>query len=622
MAVQADWEVTANQFVAVPCLSPATGAIHSCTILSRVANGLLEWAAGDAASVQAPFLTPQVRIGGMAVPFQPVSWDRLERWIPRYRAEAGPVTITATLCAPTGYDASRRGFVYAFELESDETCEVTLSLEGAWSALFHTIVSRRPYECARTVARGTRHEGLVLEGVAAASAALAVAVYGDRVEYRVGLGGGEPAAVEPGTFVPCGPQLVRFSVARTVQLGARKRVPVSFYIGIATERDGAFATSAALRRIGLDTLLRETRLDLARMTRRSRDSALTAILNRNLLLNYFFSVARAIDDDRLYALTSRSPLHPQAATASERTALLWSLPALTLADPVLAREMILRVCEQFSHRPGEAIRYIDGSVLAPGIALDQWGAYGIAIERYIRETGDESILEEPIIGEVLRDLEATMYARLHPEVFLATSDVLPSGHAADYPYVVFANAMLHAFCKSLERAFGSNPDDLKRVQTAAEELSAAIWRRCTVDIDGLVVLAGSTDLAGGAAVYDDPAGSLQLLPFYGLCSRDEPLWKNTVEFLRSEANPLWHGDVPFPGLSDRANAEVASTAALCSDMLGARTEAALETLRRLRLRDALVAAAYDPHTGAPAGAPHDGPIAGFLAWALVKAVES
>ena len=622
MVSLADWEVTANQFVAVPCLSRSTGAIHSCTVLSRAANGLLEWAADSADSVEAPFLTPHIRIDGADIPFRIVSWERLERWIPRFRAEAGPVAITATLCAPTGYDASRRGAVYAFELESDTPCTVELSLEGTWSGLYHTIASRRRYECVRTITRGERFDGLALEGTAGATAALAVATFGDPVEYRVAFGDAPLEPVAAGDSTTCGAQLVRFSVGRTVQVASRKRVPVVFYLGVANERDGALATASALRRTGIEILLRDTRLDLARMTRRSRDPQLTAILNRNLLLNYFFSIARAIDDDRLYPVTSRSPLHPMAGTGSERGALLWSLPALTLADPVLAREMILRVYEQYSHRPGEAIRYIDGSVLVPGIALDQWGAYGIALDRYIRETGDETILEEPIIADVLRDVESSVYARLHPEVFLAASDLLPSGRAADYPYVIFSNAMLHAFCKSIERVFANSPDDLKRVQTAAEEFAAAIWRRGTVDIDGLSVLAGSTDLAGGAAVYDDPYGSLQLLPFYGLCSKDEPLWRNTVDFLRSDVYPLWHGNSRFPGLSDRANANAASTPALCADLLGSRCDAALETLRQLPLVDGLVTSEYDPESGMPLGAPHDGPIAGFLAWALVRAVES
>lgn len=621
MASTAEWEVTANQYVAIPCISRSTGAIHSCTILSRMANGLLEWAAGTAESVEAPFLTPQVRIDGNAVPLQVISWERLERWIPRWKGQAGPVSITATLCAPTGYDATRRGAFYAFELESDAPCEVSLTLEGAWSGLFQTIASRRPFECFRTVTRGRLSDGLTLEGVAGATAAMAIGVYGDDVGYEVALGDAPLETIAPGTSVPAGPALVRFSVGRVVRLAARKRVSVVFYLGIANERDGALATAGALRRTGVESLLRDTRLDLARMTRRSRDPNLTAILNRNLLLNYFFSVARAIDDDRLYAMMSRSPLHSFAGTVSERAALLWSLPALTLADPVLAREMLLRAFEQYSHRPGEAIRSIDGSVLVPGIALDQWGAYGIALDRYIRDSGDETILEETIIADVLRDLEAAMYTRLHPEVFLAASDLLPSSRPADYPYVVIANAMLHAFCRSLERVFAASPDELKRVQTAADELSAAIWRRCTVDINGLGILVGSTDLSEGAAVYDDPVGSLQLLPFYGLCSRDEPLWKNTMDFLRSSAYPLWHGDAPYPGLADRSNAAFASTAALCADLLGSRRDAALDVLRRLPLDSGFVATEYDPQTGAAAGAPHDGPLAGFLAWALVKAVE-
>jgi hypothetical protein len=315
-------------------------------------------------------------------------------------------------------------------------------------------------------------------------------------------------------------------------------------------------------------------------------------------------------------------VHPRAATFNERDALLWCLPAIMLADPQLARELLLRCFEQYSHRPGEALRYIDGAVLEPGFALDQWCAYPIALERYVLATGDATVLEEPLVQEVLRELDTSMFVRLHPEVFLASTELLPSRVPADQPYVTYDNALLHALLQALGRAAPADSADQKRFASAADEVAAAVWRRCVADVDGLPVLAWSTDLSESASIYDDPAGSLQLLPSYGFCEETEPLWRNTVDFLRSTSYRLWLGDHPFPGLATRDAPTVAHSAALCSDLIGTRTTETLEVIRRLPLAAGLIAGTYDPATGESVSGHYDAALSGFLAWSLAFSMKS
>ncbi|NIQ55531.1 MAG: hypothetical protein GWN71_19870, partial [Gammaproteobacteria bacterium] len=156
-----------------------------------------------------------------------------------------------------------------------------------------------------------------------------------------------------------------------------------------------------------------------------RDAALGALFNRNLLFHTFFAIGRALDDDRLYPVVSRSPLCGTAAVFRERDALLWGLPALQLADPALAREALLRALEQFSHRPGGRSHYLDGGLLSPSFALDQFCAYVVALDRYVRETRDEGILDEAVVAEVLVEHDDLLLDRLHPEVLLAATELLP-----------------------------------------------------------------------------------------------------------------------------------------------------------------------------------------------------
>ncbi len=618
---QADrWELTANQYLAAPMISRADGSVHSLNVLLRTALGLIEWTADHAA--ERPLLAPQIRVDGKDVMLSDLSWERLERWIPRFRLRAADqLTIAGTFCAPAGYEASRRGAFYHFEIENHGTREqqVEIALLGDWVWSLQTVQARRPLAAERRIARSATREGLALELSGIVQCALGIAVYGADAQHSIIDG----PAIAPGEQrVAANGQSILFKVGRTVRLAAGRRAAITFFIGIGAEREGALATATALRRVGAERLLKETRLELSRIARKTPDSVLGAILNRNLLFSYFFGLARAIDDERLYPVTTRSPLHPRCATFNERDALLWALPAVILADPPLARELVLRCFEQYSHRPGEAVRYVDGGVLEPGFALHQWAAYVLAVQAYIDGTGDGTLADEPLVIEVLRELETGIYLRLHPEVFLASTELLPSGEVADHPYVTFDNVLLWSALRALSSLRAADSEEAKRSATAADEVASAIWRRCTTDVDGLPVLAWSTDLRESASVYDDPAGSLMLLPHYHFCDSAEPLWRNTVEFLRSPRYRLWLGDRAFPGLAGRSAPSSASTAALCADLLGFRSAETLALIRKLEWYGGVASTHYDPDTGASRGAVHDAAVAGFLAWSLHNALKA
>jgi hypothetical protein len=620
-----DWELTANHYIALPMISRANGALTCANVLHRGALGMIEWAADRDLEGTNALLTPQLRVDGVDTPLRDLTWERLERWVPRYRLETPQLRLTATICAPPGYDASHRGCMYLFELEHQGAGErtVEVSLQGDWRWSLQTIGSRRPLVAQRRLARSDSRPGLALEVSGAYSAALGVAVYGSQSYHRAASAESDFSELAAGAQLEgAAGEALRFEIGRTVRIAPGRRAVIAFFLGLGAERDGALATAQALRRLGAEVLLKETRLELSKITRKVRDPALGAILNRNLLFSYFFSTGRALDDERLYPVTSRSPLHPRCATFNEREALLWALPAMLIADANLARELLLRCFEQHSYRPGEGFRYLDGGVLVPGVVLHQWCAYAIALDRYILATGDRTILDEPLVGEVLRELEMGFYPRLHHEVFLGSTDLSPSGDAPDHPFVTFDNALLHNFCRIMEGLHASESEERKRFSVAAEEVAAAIWRKCVVDVDGEPLLAWSTDLGEAASVYDDPAGSLQWLPHYGFCEPSEPLWRNTMEFLRSSRYKLWLGDRRFPGLAARSTPTLASTAGLCADLLGAHANDRLATLKQLQFAGGVAATHYDPDTGVAAGSRHDGALAGLLAWTLQSAMHT
>jgi hypothetical protein len=632
------WEFTGNHYLAAPWIDPADGAIHGVNVLHRGMASLLSWAGARRPEPGGvPLLRMVVLVEGVETPVEDVKWERLDRWIPRWRGRAGEVAVTVTICTPGGFDPLAPGAVILVRTESAERVRVGIRLEGRWSWTLRTAASTRP----ALPANRARREGaaVVLEaGEMPMGAGLAILATGPGGRAELGRpgsdqrsgahaggvasadGGAQPGAAEqaggPAELVAVNGEAIEFRLQ--TEATTRGKGTSAFVLGVAPDGDGALAAARRLAGIGAEELVRRARLDLASLNRATDEVAARDIVARNLVFHHYSAAARAIDDDRLYPVLSRSPDHGECAVFAETEALSWSLPAYALTDPLIAREVLLRVLEVYSDRPGNMRRYIDGGILDAGYSLARALDHGLAIERYIEITRDDTFADEPLVQQVLRELDEAAYTRLHREIFLAGTDTLAGGERADYPYVAWDNAQLWRLSQVIDRwlrveAGGPKP----RFARADAEIEAAFWQRFTTEVDGLGVIPYSIDLRGKAAVYDDPAGSLRLLPFVGLCAQDDPIWLNTMELLHSKSYPLFLGGQPYPGFAGRSRPGEARFSALCADLLCPWRARSLETLRSLHLPGGVACETWDPATGRVASGPYAASEAGFLVWTLL-----
>jgi hypothetical protein len=612
-----NWEITGNPYICISRIARETGAIHSINVVHAGLDGLLEWcAAREPGADTPPFLLPTVRVDGEVAPLANVRFERVDRWIPRFTAAVLPdLTMTMTLCAPGGWQPLVRGALVRIELENKADANRTLevSLEGHWQWSLLCIATARPLSSANRLVVAADGRVLALEAAHGGSgAALALAAAGEGVRVRVDADGSSEFVAEQGAAL-------RFRIGRSLQVRSGRRASVTFTLGVAPERDGAIATARDLAARDANDLVHAGRLELARLTRKGAPRELSDALNRNIVFAYYCGLARGIDDDRLYPLASRATHHGACAIIDEAEVLDWLVPFLTRVDAFLARELLVRMLDAYSDRAGTGLRYLRGGVVAPSFALDALCAYTIAIDRYAEDANDPSMREEPVVQDVLREGDDFAWARLHRDVFLASTERMPSGDQATYPYVAWCNAVLWRFCRALERLWLARPDEPPpHLRGAADELAAAFWQHCTADHDGVRVIAGATDLNGNAAIYDDPEGSLRLLPRLGFCHEEDPLWTDTMELLHSPAYPLWLGDRSFPGLAGNTGRTSASFVALCADLLGPGRERALDTIRRMRLDGGVAGRAYDPDTGNIVSGAYDAHVAALLATNLLE----
>ena len=577
------WQLTGNHWLAIPCIHPADGAIHAVSMLHRGARAAVEFA-GAADFIDGKggaLLRPVVEIDGVVHELArgTMVWERAAQWLPTFTCTLGDIVIRGTVFAPHGRDADVAGAVYAVGVENRGTASrrVVVRMEGALGHRQLRVRTARPAEDSPRVSR-TQNELVLLEGSAQPGL----------VALAVGADGAADVDVQ-GTS---------FSLTRALDVAGGASAQAAFYLAAGPERDGAEATVAVLRRRGWRSLLAGTRDALQQLEQSTGSDAIDRLINRNLLFAYFYGVARAIDDAHYYLVRTRAPWHGAGVTVRDWDALMWTLPAVQLADAGLARELLLRMCELHAYAPGQGVHYFDGTMFEPGFALEGVAAYPIAVDRYIRDTGDSAIVDEPAIGDALYLASEDIKDRRDTRVPLYSTDVTPSGAPAAQPFTLHANAAVANALDVLRRTL--DEQTAREIEDPAA-VRAALRRHFAPDRDLKGRLYAAIDLAGQISLDDEPSASAFWLPMYEALDRQDSLFRRTVKVIPPEH---------------------ASLVRQIARLVGPDTKVVLEWLRRAPLHDGVAAEVVDEQGVARANG-GDAALSGLLAataWYAVHAL--
>jgi hypothetical protein len=389
----------------------------------------------------------------------------------------------------------------------------------------------------------------------------------------------------------------RYRLRRTITIDPRGQADAAFFLAAGPEPDGACATVGVLRRRGWREALGGTRDALRALEQSTGNDALDRLINRNLLLAYFFAVGRALDDAQYYLVRSRAPWHGAGVTVREWEALMWTIPAVQLADSALARELLIRACELHGYAPGHGVRYLDGTLFEPGFSLEGAAAYALAVDRYIRDTGDDQIVDEPVLADTLYVSHDDLAVRRNERVPLYSTEVSSSGRPAPMPYTLHGNAATAQALEVLRRTL--DEETAKDVEDP-EAVRAALKRHFTRDRDGKTTFASAADLSGGTIADDDPLASVLWLPMFEAVDRSESAYRRTVRAL--DVAPEW-------------------LAQQCARLLGPDAADVMRWLRRAPLDHGFAAEVIDADGRARANGA-DGALAGLLAYTLWYAAHA
>ena len=579
------WQITGNHWVTLPCIHPRDASVHAIGVVHAQSRGAIEFAGGlDYVDGGAPPLMSitlahgreKHGLGGSAL-----AWERLSGWIPSFNSRIGDFTLRGVICAPHGRNADLAGFVFEITVENRGAAdaEVVVGAEGFFGRRFLRVRSSREFADESCVLV-TDRQSIVLQGSDA------------RNPVAIAIG----AADREATVTADGPS---WTIDQTTLVPSGESRTVSFCIAAGQERDGAEAVLEVMRRRRPASLIEGTRSALLAIEPATGNATADRLIARHMFFACFCSVARAIDDAHLYVVRSRIPWSPHGMTIRDWEALMWILPAVQLADSNLAREVLLRICDLHGYAPGSGVHYLDGSLFEPGFSLEGAAAFPIAVDEYIVHSGDDKVVEEPLLADSLYNAFEDIETRKHKTLPLYSTEVNPDGSVPEFPYTTHGNAVVALALDILSHTLDEKTAE--KVQDAAAVRAALLRQFSATDPSGKSILMRSSDLGEDGKGIERPAAALYWLPYYDLLGRDDSLYRRTVKPLETsdtDALFLW-----------------------CARLIGPNGARALEWLRRAPL-DGGVAAENVDADGRAVSNGGDAALSGLIAYTAWYAVSA
>ena len=343
---------------------------------------------------------------------------------------------------------------------------------------------------------------------------------------------------------------------------------------------------------------------------------LTEVYNTNLFFCIFYSTGLTLDTEELVCATSRSTRYYVSAAYWDRDVLLWAFPAILDADPQLAEEILHYVFGRQRRNLGIHSRYIDGTVLEPGFELDELMAPVIALESYVNQTADNAILHDPSVMAGIQQILKTLETMRHPVIPLYETFLQPTDDEIVYPYLTYNNVLVWRAMKALAHLY---PEQYGTLEQQAEAVRQTIYTHCVFrDADQKPYFGWSVDLKGRHNVYDEPPGSLQLLPYYSFCEPDDEVWRNTVAMIRAPSYAYSFADAPIAEIGC-AHAPYPWILSLCNSLLCGHKEQAFRELEQMEMDNGIACESVDPVLGTCTTGAAFATCAGFLCHSMKQA---
>ena len=259
--------------------------------------------------------------------------------------------------------------------------------------------------------------------------------------------------------------------------------------------------------------------------------------------------------------------------------------------------------------------FFAGGLDTGAIILDELCAPVIALDRYVELLDDTMILQQCEIKELLESILQKLQLHRHPTISLYSTFLQPTDDMHNYPYLTYDNVLVWKVLRILSHWF-----DRPELSTQAENVKAAILQNHVVSYHGKSVFAWSVDLEGHWDIYDEPPGSLQLLPFYGFCDFSDPIWTATISLIRDCSYELSFADhkIAEIGCKHAAHPWILS---ICNSLLSGHMPSAIVHLKNTVMDNGIACESVDEDTGDCTSGAAFATCAGFLSFSLLTSTS-
>jgi len=592
---------TGNEMISIPEIRESDASICSINFLHMGFKGLIEIRGGNSPGDE--LMRPFCRVAGKNMPMESLEWDYMYYWIPSFKTEWGGVVFSGVILAPVG----ERGFIYKLSVtnQGNEDVDISTGLKGCWKNCLHTINESKPMNGSKYIYKSGWNNSFVMDFRSVVTLYSIAPIYSEKMDNEI--------------FEHQNDE-IRYELSKSFHLHPGESRELVFYWGLGIEEVGAATSAKEMMRKGFEKVMQDTCRWLLSREKTCDNKELERLFNRNLFFNYFYASGIALDTEEFVLVTSRSPRYYVSAAYWDRDSLLWSFPSILITDADYARNILEYVFTKQIRNVGIHSRYIDGTLLEPGFELDELCAPVIALHNYVSYSGDMTILNENYILKGLRKILNILDSKKHSEIDLYETFLQPTDDMIIYPYLTYNNVLvwktllhLAEMLKDIEGIEFSN----KLLEKAAK-VEKAIWDNCVVKLSDKEMFAWSVDLNGHWNIYDEPPGSLQLLPFYGFCDKNNPVYQNTIEHIRRpEYKFSFHNcRIAEIGCEHAPHPWVLSIA---NSLICGRKKEFLDILPVLKMDNGIACESVDETTGECTTGEAFATCAGFLAYAIYRA---
>lgn len=642
--------LTGNEYVSLSRLSPSDGGVYVASLVSFAHKGLLEFVSDPAKRF--PLFLPTIYYKKTRLSLEEAQWEVENSWIPVAHVRTADLIVTLRWVAPP----EEKGF--ALVLDFSPSCsarkfspsDIEVTLSGCWGAVCHHVNLQKVMHGERRVREACWKNGLLFE-FDQHHAVAAFCLSASNSAFRVMYAGNKPAprsykelqGVESlAQEVVCAGEEPLYYCLSTQPVACEEGAQLAFFVGYGQEEISAVSGAAHLQRLGTSEIVRRTQARLQELALQVSDPTVSQFVNRNAMFCYYFSTARTFDTEKLCCVTSRSSDYYVSAAYWDRDALFWTFPCVLQLDRSRARELLEYSFTTQLKNTGQHSRFIDGTVMEPGIELDQLCAPVIELVHYLRFTNDFTFARERFVQEAISYLRERLMALKFSSAFLFRSFLSSTDDVPPYSCITYMNVLAWRFFFDLafieERL---NPSGARSVENRnhALRLRREIYTHCIRRIGQEDVFAYAVPMDGeqvrfdplnrdqqvqqeiADGLYDDPMGSLVTLPYWGFCKHYDPVYEATIRLLFGEGyrfgNP--QSEFNFGGAYHAADIHGPFVASIANRLISRLSQQQIhELIPKLKMDNGLACESINPQTGEAATGAAMASMAGYLAYAAYR----